>query len=308
MMSSKDENLADTGEFPVLGSNGHPTGAGPSSLQVQVELGAVSHRGRVRPNNEDCYLVSRFGRSLHTVFTNLPEDAVPPHFEEVGYGMIVADGMGGMAAGEVASRSAIDRFVDLVRATPDWIFPVNDEMADAVMRRMAERFRLIDEELIQKARTDASLSGMGTTMTLACTLGLEAIVCHIGDSRAYRFRRGELRQLTRDMSVAQGLVDRGLLTPAEAATNRLRHALTQCLGGGNVNAEVLHLHLEDGDRLLLCSDGLTEMVPDVQITEVLSRTATPAQAADVLVDRALHAGGKDNITVVLGEFRVQAFA
>jgi PPM family protein phosphatase len=303
IMSPEEKNLADTAEYPVPGTSSERHGGGPSSLRVHVDIAARSHCGHVRKNNEDYCLVSRFGRFLETLATNLPEGVAPP-YQEVGYGMVVADGMGGMAAGEIASRTAVESLVELVRSTPDWILLLDDEMADAVMRRMAKRFRVIDEILIQKAR-DAGFAGMGTTMTLACTLGLEGIVCHIGDSRAYRFRRGELVQLTRDMSVAQSLVDQGLITLAEARTHRLRHALIQCLGGGNIKAEVLQLHLEDGDRLLLCSDGLTEMAPDSQIAEILGKSGTAAQTADALIEQALLAGGKDNVTVVLGDFRVQ---
>jgi protein phosphatase len=275
------------------------------SERVEVALSGLSHRGLVRSRNEDYFLAARFGRSLQTVLTNLPEDCVPPESQEIGYGMVVADGMGGMAAGDVASRSAIQTLVQLVLNTPDWILSSDQPWLSTVMDRMAERFRQVDERLVQQAQDQPAYRGMGTTLTLACTLGLDAIVCHIGDTRAYLFRDGELRQLTRDMTMAQELIDAGLVDPFAAAAERCRHVLTQAMGSGRVSADVQHIHLEDGDRMLLCSDGLTSMVNYGQILDALRAGDAPEQTCQKLLDQALAAGGKDNITMVLADFRLK---
>src|SRR5262249_17998943 len=151
-------------------------------------------------------------------------------------------------------------------------------LADVVMHRMATRFQQINDTLAHEGEFNPSLRGMGTTLTLACTLGLELVICHIGDSRAYRFRQGALQQLTRDMTAAQEAVEAGVLTRAAAATNRLRHFLTQYLGAwGKGIADVQHLVLEDGDQVLLCSDGLTEMVQDTVIADTLHAQASPQE-------------------------------
>jgi protein phosphatase len=272
-----------------------------------VQLGALSHQGLVRSNNEDHFLVARFGRTLHTVATNLPADPLGHGHEETGYGMLVADGMGGMVAGEVASRMAIEALVELVVNTPDWIFSTEERLADVVMHRMATRFRQINETLAHQSDSNPALRGMGTTLTLACTLGLHLVVCHIGDSRVYRFRQGALQQLTRDMTAAQEMVEAGALTRAAAATNRLRHFLTQYLGGwGKGIADVQYLVLEDGDQILLCTDGLTEMVQDTIIADTLHAQAPPQKTCQSLVDLALRGGGKDNVTVVLACYQVHA--
>src|SRR5262249_46018734 len=156
------------------------------------------------------------------------------------------------------------------------------------------------ERLAQQGESNPALRGMGTTLTLTCTLGLDLVLCHIGDSRAYRFRQGVLQQLTRDMTAAQEMVEAGLLTRAAAAPNRLRHFLTQYLGAwGKGIADVQHLVLEDGDQVLLCTDGLTEMVKDTVIADTLDAHASPQEACQSLVDLALQGGGKDNVTVVL---------
>ena len=292
--------MADTGDFedgPLI-----PQSRGPTSA-VTVRVGGESHRGHVRANNEDCYYISRFGRSLHTILTNVPEEYTFPPLQEVGYGMLVADGMGGQAAGEVASRSAVQTLSELMRATPDWIFADDEAQIDIVMGRMSDRFREIDRMLNQKAAKDPSLAGMGTTLTLAVSLGFDLILCHIGDSRAYLFRDGALQQLTRDMTVAQDLIDSGKLDPSERRARRLGHALTQCLGLGHAKSHAQRHVLRDRDRLLLCSDGLTDMLSDAEVADVLRHVVTPEEAAHRLVKHALQAGGHDNATVIVADYR-----
>jgi PPM family protein phosphatase len=277
------------------------------SAHVHAELGALSHLGKVRANNEDHYIVGRYGRSLDTLLTNLaPEFAPLPH-AEVGYGLVVADGMGGVAGGEVASRNAIQDLVQLALATPDWILDNQSPWIEEVMQRMAKRFRDIDRFINIRAAADPNLAGMGTTMTLACCLGFEMTLCHIGDSRAYLFRKDQLTQLTRDMTMAQEMIDAGTIPAGHAVAARFRHVLTQCLGGpGMAKVEVKHLSLQDGDRVLLCSDGLYDMVADTVIAETLYSTPNVQEACQILVNHALEAGGKDNVTVVLACFRHQA--
>jgi protein phosphatase len=145
---------------------------------------------------------------------------------------------------------------------------------------------------------------MGTTLTLAVSLAADLFVVHVGDSRAYLFRGGQLRQLTRDQTVVQSLLDAGVLTHQEAATHHMRHILTQALGqhAGKLRIEVQRLKLENGDCLLLCTDGLTEMINDPQIAAVLTETRKAEEHCRALLDQALEAGGKDNITVVVARY------
>ncbi len=279
----------------------------PSSSSAGVDLGGMSHQGKVRVNNEDHFLIARFGRFLEALQSNLPPDAVPARSEEGGYGLVVADGMGGSAAGEEASRRAITGLVNLVLHTPDWIMRLDDEpLPQDVMRRAAERFEQINQSLTDQAREDASLTGFGTTMTLACSLGAELFITHLGDSRAYLLRKGLLTQITRDHTRVQDLVDQRAISRKEAATHRLRHVLTKCLGDHSLQArpDVTRVALEDGDRLLLCTDGLTEMVADDAIATILGGGGAAQTTCERLVDRALEAGGKDNVTVVVACYRL----
>jgi protein phosphatase len=147
---------------------------------------------------------------------------------------------------------------------------------------------------------------MGTTLTIAWSLGAELFVAHIGDSRVYLSRDGLLCQLTRDHTLAQTLADSGLIAPEEVATHRLRHVLTQAMGSPDMGGkpQVQRLRLADGDRLLLCTDGLTDMVEEGKIAAVLGRPTSAAETCQALVDLALEGGGRDNVTVVVGAYRL----
>jgi len=296
----------DSAEHPKIPAPGHGPPEGVSSL-VEVDLAGLSHQGRVRSNNEDHYFIARFDRSMRTVSTNLSAAAVPPRSTETAYGLLVADGIGGHAAGEVASRTAIAELVALALETPDWIMRFNEPaLAGEVLKRMEKRFQKVHEILVEKAKVDPTLRGMGTTLTLACTLGADLLTAHVGDSRAYLFRKGRLERLTRDQTLAQSLADAGQITEEEAARHPSRHILTGAIAtrGAFVQVELRHLELEDGDQLLLCSDGLTEMVPEQTIARTLSASESSVEGCRRLVDLALEAGGKDNVTVALGRYRI----
>lgn len=222
----------------------------------------ATHKGMVRENNEDSVFPPSSGDSDEAVLT------------------IVADGMGGHVAGEVASRLAIN-----AAASSD-VDPGD---------RVAAGNRAIREEVAR----DPSLEGMGTTMTLLSIRDGVATIGHVGDSRAYLLRDGQLRQLTEDHTVAAEYVALGRLSADEAATHPQRHMLTRTLGLTRfVNVDEMELELEEGDRLLICSDGLTEMVDDATIAATLSE-GSPDEVVWDLIEQANDAGGVDNITVAV---------
>ncbi len=271
---------------------------------VKVDFGALTHAGKVRKNNEDHYLVGRLGRSFEPMMTNMPAGQLPEHFSEYGYGMLVADGMGGAAAGEVASRMAINLLVKLIIDTAKWGRRIDEQEAEALMERIEGYYMAIHSELIRQGEINPAITGMGTTLTVAYSFCSDLFVAHVGDSRAYLFREGRLRQLTRDHTVAQKLADNGEIPQEAVATHRLRHILTNVLGGrkGSVVTELQQFQLADRDRLLLCSDGLTDMVDDAAIEAALRTIEPPQEAAEKLLDLALDAGGKDNITIALARY------
>jgi protein phosphatase len=296
---------ADTVEILLAKALSRPLGPETGSSRVQVEIAAQSHQGLVRSANEDHYLVMRLGRALETLLTSLPPDQVPARAEEVGYGLLVADGVGGAAAGEMASRLALSTLVSLILHTPDWILSDEEQDIDRVIDRLADRYRRIHAALIEEGLSDPNLAGMGTTMTLAASLGASAVIGHIGDSRVYLFRDGKLHQLTRDHTWLQMLMDLGQVSAEEASLHPMRHVLLRSLGGRehNVEGDFQRAWLADGDQLLLCTDGLTNMVDDAAIASLLSGAATSKEACQALVDAALDKGGKDNVTVVLARYR-----
>jgi serine/threonine protein phosphatase PrpC len=300
----------DTAEMPALPEPAPKPAPGASSL-VTVDLAALSDPGKVRANNEDHYFVGRFQRGMRTLSTNMPKGAMPDRYDETVYAMLVADGVGGSAAGEVASRTAIQALVELVLETPDWIMLLDDRLAEEALHRMERRLQQVRDTLVERANADPNLRGMGTTMTIAASVGPELLTAHVGDSRAYVFRHsGRLERLTRDQTMAQSLADSGAISQEEVETSPYRHVLTSALAtrGAFVQVELKRWRLHDGDQVLLCSDGLTDMVPDETIARVLEESRTSAQACRRLIGLALEAGGKDNVTAVLGQYRIPAEA
>jgi PPM family protein phosphatase len=275
------------------------------SVEVRVELAGLSHRGHVRINNEDAFVLARAERALHTLATSLPQDDVPRTAAEIAYGMVVADGMGGHAAGEVASRVALTALIRDVLETPDWIMRADERQAPRIEGRIAEHYDHANQAVNEEARADPRLRGMGTTMTAAFSFGPMLFLGHVGDSRAYLLRGGQIHKLTRDHSFAQALVDSGVLQPEQAKSRGVKNILLRYLGTSqdHIATDVRHLPLENGDQLLLCTDGLTDMIDDAAIASVLSIAATPTAACQALIDAALDAGGKDNVTVALARYR-----
>jgi protein phosphatase len=214
--------------------------------------------------------------------------------------------MGGHAGGEVASRMAISALVSLALDVPDWIFKADEEYAREIERRARQRVRDVGAMLVERGRRDPALHGMGTTLTAARSLGRDLLIIHVGDSRAYLLRAGGLLRLTRDHTYAQLLVDTGRLRPDEVPDSRHRHILTNALGGsgGDVKVDTDWLQLEDADRLLLCSDGLTDLVDDEAITTILREATRSSDACGQLVQRALDGGGRDNVTVIVATYRL----
>lgn len=225
---------------------------------------SATHQGMVRDQNEDAVYPTSSGESTDDVLA------------------IVADGMGGHVAGEVASRIAVNAAASSDLSAAD---------------RVAAGNRAIREEVSR----DPGLEGMGTTMTLLKIEGAAATIGHIGDSRAYLLRNGDLRQVTEDHTVAAEYVAQGQLSAEEAASHPQRHMLLRTLGLTRfVNVDEVKVDLLPGDRILLCSDGLTEMVHEEVISQTLA-SGTPDEVVWELVEKANNAGGVDNISVVVVE-------
>jgi PPM family protein phosphatase len=282
------------------------------SSRVKVEFGAVSDKGK-RPNNEDAFLVLRTGRYMQKLITNIEPELIPEHHEENAYGMAVADGMGGLAAGEVASTMAITTIVNLMLSSVKWALKLDHpEFREAEIQEAIDRavnyLNQADFAVGRRAKQDHKLERMGTTVTLSYSFGDDLFIFHVGDSRAYLFHNGQLKRLTRDHTLAQALADMGDIPQEAADKHKFRHLLTRAVGhhGGKLDVEIHHLKLSDHDRVLICSDGLTDAVSDEQIAETLNGTESSQEKCQQLVNLALQQGGKDNITVMLADYHIPA--
>lgn len=273
----------------------------PRVAPVRIEFGAVSHRGKVRPKNEDNYVVVRRSRARTVLMTSLDDN--PPYSQDDAFVMVVADGMGGQAFGEVASSLALRTAWDFATHASSWIMKLNEDELQAVRDRAEACVQLLNRTLLEQAELDPDFAGMGTTLTCAYSMGADLVIVHVGDSRAYVVRGQQVRQITHDHTLAQDLIDAGM-EPDD--TIEFRHLLTNCLGAGSddVTAEVNIFRLQDGDHLLLCTDGLTDLVTDDEIGQLLSRNDDAQAACQTLVDLALERGGKDNVTVVLARYEI----
>jgi protein phosphatase len=271
-------------------------------LKVSLVFGAQTDVGKVRPNNEDHYLIIRLCKSLEVLSTSLPPAECASLQQREGYVLLVADGLGGQAAGERASTMVMTEAMRHLMETAKWFFRLDDPDENVRLRLLREGLERVDRKLIEAGEADPSLAGMGTTLTALSIVEGDGFIVHVGDSRAYLYRTGKLEQLTTDHTRAQKLVDQGVLLPEEARTSRLRHVLTNVIGGGRgVEGEIVKLQLVDGDRLLLCTDGLNESVPDAQIAEVLGRHPDPKEACNALIEAALDQGAPDNVTAIVAD-------
>jgi protein phosphatase len=277
-----------------------PAQGSTSPTDVRIEFAARTHVGKVRANNEDQYLIARLRKSVDVLATTTPPVEGPQLLEHEGYLFLVADGMGGAAAGEFASALVVREAVKHILETAKWFFRLDDPDEEVRLRLLREALERADRKLVAEAEDNPALAGMGTTLTVLSVVGTEGFIVHVGDSRVYLFNGRRLEQLTHDHTMGEELVRRGLMPPDDPRRRKLRHVLTNVIGGkAGVEGEVAKLWLVDGDRILLCTDGLHGSVADERIAEILGKHPNPDAACRALVDAALAAGGHDNITVIV---------
>jgi protein phosphatase len=280
-------------DFPIPGEMPPP--------RVRVSFGARTDRGKVRENNEDHFLVARLAKSLEVCKSSLTATGTWRCSEEDGYLMVVADGMGGAAAGERASALAVTSLGAFVLDTVKWFLHLEGREQSVLFDELRKGLQRADRSVIERAQQDPRLAGMGTTLTMAYSVGTDLFVAHAGDSRAYLYHDGNLVQVTSDHTLAQILVEAGGLSPEQAKHDKRRNVVTNVIGGPHegVHAEIHRLSLADGDILLLCSDGLSDLVNDDAIAAILAGTTDPDEACNRLVELALEHGGRDNVTAIV---------
>jgi protein phosphatase len=270
-------------------------------MQSRIACYGATDVGRHRSTNQDQFLIADLAPALQVRESSL-EQARQSHFfgEPRCKVLIIADGMGGHAAGERASTLALNSAVRFMLSEMRWEFLLDPSQKLSLESELAAAVEFCQAEMVRETRNHPERYGMGTTLTLACIFEDQLFVAHVGDSRCYLWRNGQLRQITRDHTMAQHFIDGGALDPHHATASPWSSVLWNVVGGGSrrVEPELKNLALEPGDKLLLCSDGLTRHVAPDRIAAVLSRPA-PEEICSRLIDEANQGGGTDNITVVV---------
>lgn len=283
--------------------NGFP----PPSSTMHVEFGADSRCARGRSVNEDHYLIIELGRHQQTLLTSLPETAIGPRFEEHGYAMIVADGMGGSGAGETASRLAVTTLLQLALYYGRWNLRVSERIAQEILERADRFYRHVDSAVTFEGVT-GSAPDLQTTLTAAFSAGHDVFFAHVGHSRAYLWRAGQLMRLTRDHTLGQRHPSRVSMAPlvdVNATSRDLKHVLTGAMGMADpsrLHIDLERLRLHSDDVVLVCTNGVTDALDESEIADVLKSAVPPAEQSRMLVDRAIESDGRDDATALVGHY------
>lgn len=278
----------------------------PAAALVAADFGARSHRGRLHEENDDHYLVLRLTRHQETLLTSLATGDLPTAFDEYAYAAVVADGIGRDGAGSVAARLAISTLAHLALRFGQWNMRIDPRIASEVIERSKRWYRRTNAAIFQRRHSNAELAGMAATLTCIYSAGTDLFVAHVGHSRCYMFRDGLLVQLTRDQTLRERLSPSPHPTAIGQAIEDAQHVLTHVVGAdaNGPGVVVEHFRLFDDDTLLLCTNGLTDVVQDDTISQVLASRRTQVEQCDALVDLALASGSQDDATAVLVNYHV----
>jgi protein phosphatase len=260
-----------------------------------VDAFGFSHIGNVRPANEDHFLVATLNRSLELRHTNLQGvPALEASHRAMAHLFVVADGVGGVAGGHLASGEAVralTEYIGLAASCFSTAVEAEQEFIEQLERAVARADQQV-KEYAPKGR------GPATTLTMAILIGERAYIVHVGDSRGYHYRASRLRQFTQDQTMSELMVDEGVMTEEQAREAGLDHVLSGAIGS-DYTPSIGVLDLQLGDILLLCTDGLTKHVADENIAAILKQSKKAEAACNQLVDEALDRGGTDNVTAIV---------
>jgi PPM family protein phosphatase len=300
-----DEKLDDVGRRRLLSSAVDAEAFKPAASLVRADFAARSHSGRAARGNDDHYLVLRLSRRMEALSTSLIGLDVPDRFEEYAYAAVVADGIGRNGAGAVAARLAISTLAHLELRFGQWTMRIDPQVAAELMDRSRWFYQRTHDAVSQWYRAHLEIGEIAATMTGMYTAGNNLFVAHVGHSRCYLFRKGLLTLLTRDQTLQARLATSTELIPVGRVEDA-QHILMQSIGSSADQPAVMveHFRLEDDDSLLLCTNGLTDMVADDRIAETLASRRTPQEQCDLLLDAALINGGRDDVTVILANYHI----
>jgi PPM family protein phosphatase len=265
-----------------------------------AEIFGSSNVGLIRHDNQDSFMIANL--ETGDIATSSAPALVSVHTAP--FILIVADGVGGAASGALASSIATETILSELHR---WWHKVPKRTPDSIEAALRRGIDVANRAIYQKASSIPEHHGMGTTTTLALVLDGEAHIAQVGDSRAYLVRKGTAKQLTKDQSFVQRLIDAGRMTAKEAAQSEHRNIILQALGPEEkVVTDLYRLKLENDDFLVLCSDGLSNQVSAEEIARVARGSGRPQEICSALIEEALHTGAPDNVTVVTARMRTEA--
>jgi protein phosphatase len=264
----------------------------------EIDVHGLTHVGNVRQENQDHFLLATVHKRVEVLATNVgPQQHLPVGDQRVAFLAMVADGVGGEKGGADASATALATVMQYVNDSMSCLY--DPDVTESAFTEALQRCAIQSHEAIL-ARTDEDAQHGATTLTLFMGVWPAYYLLQLGDSRYYLWREGKLTQITRDQTLAQELVDRGVLTRAQAPHTRFAHVLSSALGADAAEPVVTRLQAEWGNVHLLCSDGLTKHVSDERIAERLASMTSAKQVCEQLLQDALDDGGSDNITIIVG--------
>jgi len=273
-------------------------GTARKPLDSEIDVFGLTHQGKVRKQNQDNFLIATLHKRVEVKLSSLPPSDGPSGDERLAFIAMVADGVGGTEHGEAASRLAVESVSQYVAEAMRCYYGAGS--GEASLTEVLEQAARQCHENVCRHAEEQSVRSMATTLTLFLGVWPSIYLLQVGDSRCYMLRQGVLTQVTRDQTMAQELMDLGVMKAAEASNSRLSHVLSSAIGGQSSMPIVTRIASEWHNVHLLCSDGLTRHVSDERIREVLSTMTSARQACETLLQDALDGGGSDNVTIVIG--------
>jgi len=271
----------------------------PKPRDEDLDFHGCTHKGLVRKQNEDNFLLCSLHKTMKVIATSLPNpELLELPSQRLATFSMVADGVGGHKGGETASRAALEAVASYVSNMMECFYRADTRQEDVFLEALRDAAMQSHAAVKQRGEQSGGLAGMSTTLTLAIGIWPMFYILQVGDSRLYRLRRSVLEQLTKDQTVAEDLVDQGILHRANVFRSPFAHVLSSAIGG-QTNPVVTAVQLDPSDVYLLCTDGLTKHVADERIRERLSNLTSSEQVCKALVQDALDGGGTDNVTVVV---------
>lgn len=271
----------------------------PKPRDDEIDVFGLTHQGKVRESNQDHFLLGSLHQQLKILATSLPVTELSLDNERLAFLAMIADGVGGSDNGEEASRVALEEATQYITQCTDCYYHTNTN-TEAFVEILQEAATRCHARVVERAAEYPDRRGMATTLTLYFSVWPWIYLLQLGDSRYYLYRGGKLSQITRDQTMAQELVDQGVMTRAVAFSSRWANVLSSSIGGQQTAPVVTRLPSDWENVHLMCSDGLTKHVSDAQIAERLRTMQSAKQVCEALLQDALDDGGTDNISIIVG--------